>query len=219
MNDPLSQELLGPAATSSGLSTKEERLTTFFLFNEIEREGVVSQESLATRLGVAVGLTNAYIKRCVRKGLIKMQKVPARRYAYFLTPTGFAEKGRLTAEYLSHSFDFFRRARSQSYELLHAAHMRGLRRIVLIGADELAEVAVLSALEISGLKLVGVVSPGRNATHFAGLPVFNDLQAAGDFDAVMVTDTSTPRQTYEELRQRFEEDRILLAPLLHIVRR
>jgi DNA-binding MarR family transcriptional regulator len=219
MNDPLSRELLGPAAMSSGLPSKEERLTTFFLFNEIEREGVVSQESLATRLGVAVGLTNAYIKRCVRKGLIKMQKVPARRYAYFLTPTGFAEKSRLTAEYLSHSFDFFRRARGQSYELLHAAHMRGLRRILLVGAGELAEVAVLSALEIPDLKLVGVVSPGRNATHFAGLPVFHDLQAAGDFDAVMVTDTSTPRQTYEELRQRFEEDRILLAPLLHIVRR
>ena len=46
------------------------------------------------------------------KGLVKMSQVPLNRYAYYLTPQGFAEKSRLTAEYLSVSFNFFRRARN-----------------------------------------------------------------------------------------------------------
>jgi predicted transcriptional regulator len=192
--------------------------TTVRLFTEIELEGIVSQESLATRLGIAVGLTNAYIKRCVHKGLIKMQKAPAQRYAYYLTPKGFSEKCRLTAEYLAHSFSFFRRARSQCHDLLAAANLRGRSRILLVGAGELAEIAVLAALEAPGVTLVGVVAPGRNAPLFAGLQVFNDLDSAPAFDAVMVTDTAQPRQTYEALRKRVEESRILLAPVLHIVR-
>src|SRR5438105_15459112 len=77
----------------------------------VERDPSVTQRSVARELGIALGLANAYLKRCVRKGLIKVSQVPRRRYAYFLTPQGFAEKSRLTATYLAHSFSFFRRAR------------------------------------------------------------------------------------------------------------
>ena len=78
------------------------------LLSVIEREKNVSQRSIAVRLGIAVGLTNAYLKRCVRKGWVKVQQVPARRYAYYVTPQGFAEKSRLVGEYLASSFSFFR---------------------------------------------------------------------------------------------------------------
>ena len=193
-------------------------MTTFLLFNEIERDGVVSQETLATRLGVAVGLTNAYIRRCVRKGLIKMRKVPARRYCYFLTPKGFAEKGRLTREYLFHSFDFFRRARHQVNDLLTAADARCHRRILLYGASELAEVVILSALETPGISLVGVVAEGRNTPTFAGLKVFASLEEAQPFDAILLSDLQAPGDLYATLRERFEDEVLLLPPLLHVLR-
>ncbi len=67
----------------------------------VEAGEVRSQRHLAAELGIALGLANAYVKRCIRKGLMKVSEVPARRYAYYLTPQGFAEKSRLTAEYLS----------------------------------------------------------------------------------------------------------------------
>lgn len=194
-----------------------EAATTVHLFSEIEQGGAISQESLAARLGIAVGLTNAYIKRCVRKGFIKMQKVPARRYAYFLTPTGFAEKAALTAEYLSHSFSFFRRARNQCHEQLTYCARRGWNRVLLAGTGELAEIAVLAAMEVPEIRLVGVLAPGKNTSHFAGLEVLAEIGA--DFDAVLITDTSRPHVTYEVLRKQLGDDRILLAPLLHIVRK
>ena len=191
--------------------------TTLRLLADIERTGVVSQRSLATRLGIAVGLTNAYVKRLVRKGWIKVQRVPARRYAYFVTPEGFVEKSRLTAEYLSFSFAFYRRAREQCVDLLRDCERLGRTRIALVGASELAEIATLAARETS-VKIVGIAAPGKNAEKFAGLPVMTAFDDLPPFDAVLVTDTSAAQATYEMLQQRVAEDRILTPPLLHISR-
>src|ERR1700687_6063868 len=82
------------------------------LLNSVEHDGDRSQRDIAAELGIALGLVNAYLRRCVKKGLVKVQDAPARRYAYYLTPQGFAEKSRLTVQYLSDSFSFFRRART-----------------------------------------------------------------------------------------------------------
>src|SRR5450631_1552020 len=88
------------------------------LLQSVERDGGQSQRRLAAELGIALGLVNAYLKRCIKKGLVKVGEAPARRYAYYLTPQGFAEKSRLTVDYLSSSFSFFRRARSDCSELM-----------------------------------------------------------------------------------------------------
>ena len=72
------------------------------LLELVERDGAQSQRKLASDLGIALGLVNAYLKRCVKKGLLKIGQAPPRRYAYYLTPHGFAEKSRLTVEYLSY---------------------------------------------------------------------------------------------------------------------
>ena len=42
------------------------------LLSDIERERFDSQRIFSVRLGIAVGLTNAYVKRCVAKGWIKL---------------------------------------------------------------------------------------------------------------------------------------------------
>ena len=87
------------------------------LLESVERDGGQSQRRLAAELGIALGLVNAYLKRCIKKGLVKVSEAPARRYAYYLTPHGFAEKSRLTVEYLGFSFSFFRRARAECAEI------------------------------------------------------------------------------------------------------
>ena len=88
---------------------KEARLT-LELLNAIDGRSDMSQRFLARNMGVALGLANSYVKRCVRKGYVKIKEAPANRYLYYLTPIGFAEKSRLTARYLSNSLDFYRHA-------------------------------------------------------------------------------------------------------------
>ena len=51
------------------------------LLNSVEHDGDRSQRHIAAELGIALGLVNAYLKRCVKKGLVKVQDAPARRDA------------------------------------------------------------------------------------------------------------------------------------------
>jgi DNA-binding MarR family transcriptional regulator len=91
----------------------------------IERDSTITQRALARELGIALGLANAYLRRCVRKGLVKMRQVPINRYAYYLTPQGLAEKSRLTAEYLAVSLDFISPRTHQLCNVISS--MRGAR--------------------------------------------------------------------------------------------
>jgi DNA-binding MarR family transcriptional regulator len=69
------------------------------VLDAVERNPSVTQRSVARDLGIALGLVNAYLKRCLNKGLIKIGQVPPRRYAYYLTPRGMSENSRLTPSY------------------------------------------------------------------------------------------------------------------------
>src|SRR5580704_6377881 len=117
------------------------------LLNSVEHDGDRSQRHIAAELGIALGLVNAYLKRCVKKGLVKVRDAPARRYAYYLTPHGFAEKSRLTVQYLSDSFSFFRLAKADCAQAFEAAKSLGFQRLVLAGQSDLAEIAILCALD------------------------------------------------------------------------
>src|SRR5262245_49009810 len=111
------------------------------LLDAVEQDGAQSQRLLASELGIALGLVNAYLKRCIKKGLVKVRSAPTRRYAYYLTPRGFSEKSRLTVEYLSSSFEFFRHARSDCTLIFEQAKANGLNRVALVGRSDLAEIA------------------------------------------------------------------------------
>ncbi len=80
---------------------KREDSITLEILDTIDAKSDSTQRHIAQRTGVALGLANSYLKRCIRKGLIKIQQAPANRYLYYLTPKGLAEKSRLTREYLS----------------------------------------------------------------------------------------------------------------------
>lgn len=186
------------------------------LLESVERDGAQSQRKLASDLGIALGLVNAYLKRCVKKGLLKIGQAPPRRYAYYLTPHGFAEKSRLTVEYLSSSFAFFRRAREDCSRVLKAAHARGWTRIVLIGVSDLAEIATICALEES-IAIVAVVD-GKSANgRFVGLPIVDSIAAvAGDFDAVVVTDLQATRESVQSAVDQFDASRVFVPALLGV---
>src|ERR1700741_4955154 len=140
------------------------------LLSSVESDGARSQRHIAAELGIALGLVNAYLKRCIKKGLVKVSDAPARRYAYYLTPQGFAEKSRLTVQYLSDSFSFFRKAKDDCTRLYKEAAARGFERLVLAGKSDLAEIAILCAVE-AGATVVAIVDPKSEDDRFVGVEV------------------------------------------------
>ena len=190
---------------------------TLGVLNAVHGNSKVTQRSVAEELGVALGLVNAYLKRCVKKGYIKVRQAPANRYAYYLTPAGFAEKSRLTAEYLSHSFTFFRNARRQCSEILEACEHRDWQRVALAGTSDLAEIVVLCTAE-HRVTLVGVIDAARTDGPFMGLPVVDRAGGLGPVDAVIVTDLSNPQAVYDVLAGQVADERILTPSILCVVR-
>jgi DNA-binding MarR family transcriptional regulator len=186
------------------------------LLEYVGRGGEQSQRRLASELGVALGLANAYLKRCVKKGLVKIRHAPARRYAYYLTPRGFAEKSRLTLEFMSNSFALFRRAKADCMAAFEAARERGYARIVLIGASDLAEIAAICALD-GGFVITAVVDANIAAERFAGAPVVRNMDLlAPPPDAVLVTDMRTATATVEAATAKFGAERVLVPVLLGV---
>jgi DNA-binding MarR family transcriptional regulator len=184
------------------------------LLESVNRDAAQTQRRLASELGIALGLVNAYLKRCIKKGLVKVSEAPARRYGYYLTPQGFAEKSRLTVDYMSYSLSLFRSARADYANVMKAARTRGFSRIVLAGVSDLAEIAMICAMS-DGVQIVAVVDPSAMQTRFVGLPVLATFDLiSGEFDAVVVTDLRITNELYAEAVERLGADRILTPSFL-----
>ena len=192
----------------------EKAEVTLGILEAVGRGPRVSQRSMARDLNVALGLVNAYLRRCVRKGLIKMQEVPKGRFAYYLTPKGFAEKSLLTAEYLSGSFDFFRSARADYNALIALARANGWSRLALIGASDAAEIAAICATE-EPVEICAVVAPGLERNRFVGLPVYGDAAAVRPLaDAVLLTELRALDEAYASAVAVFGAERVLVPAFL-----
>ena len=196
-----------------------EELITLDLLEMVEKNSAVTQRSLAAELNVALGLANSYIKRCAKKGLIKVQQAPSNRYAYYLTPSGFTEKGRLTAEYLKQSFDFFRLARRQSADLVQYCANNGWARIALIGKSDLTEITILSATELQ-IELVGIIDEEAAITtsSYMNLPVVSAFSDLNTVNATIITNMENPQKKFDETIKFFPRDQVLNVSLLGINR-
>jgi DNA-binding MarR family transcriptional regulator len=188
---------------------------TLGLLNAVHENSSVTQRSVAKELGIALGLANNYLKRCVSKGLIKVKQAPANRYAYYLTPMGFAEKSQLTARYLTMSFDFFRHARTHCTDVFVACERAGLHRLCLAGASDLAEIAMICA-HSSDVDIKGILDEKAAGQDLAGLTVLKSIEDMGPIDALVLTDLAAPQATYDRLLELYPEMRIVAPKLLNI---
>ena len=191
----------------------EEERIVLNLLNSVD-DGAQSQRRIAEELGIALGLVNAYLKRCVKKGYVKVSEAPARRYVYYLTPKGFAEKSRLTVQYLSDSFSFFRQAKDDCVSTFALAKKSDFRNVLLWGSSDLAEIAVLSAVDC-GISIVAVVDRGASRSQFVGKQLVKDCRDLSvSIDAVVITDLANARQAYDEAVRIFGPARVLAPRLL-----
>jgi len=205
---------LAEAGVSTSAGRDGDERVVLGLLESVELDGATSQRRLAAELGVAVGLVNAYLNRCIQKGLVKVTQAPARRYAYYLTPQGFVEKSRLSLEYLSYSFKFFRQAKLDCLNAFEAARARGIGRVALDGVSDIAEIATICARE-TDMEIVAIVDGKTALDRFAGIPVVRDYDAVAQrVDGLIVTNLGSTQATIQAAVARFGADRVLVPSLL-----
>jgi DNA-binding MarR family transcriptional regulator len=161
------------------------------LLEALEQDGRVTQRGLAAKLGMALGLTNLYLKRLVRKGYIKCVNVQSNRLLYLITPSGIAEKTRLTYEYMEYSLRLYGEARQRLRALLEPHVADGRTRIAIYGTGEAAELAYL-CIRAFGLEPVAIFSTEEGGS-FVGMPVTSvSVYEAFAFDILVVATLDDP---------------------------
>ena len=173
------------------------------ILNAIGEGAPLTQRALSQRLGIALGLTNLYLKRLAVKGYIKISEFPRKpaarkRLQYLLTPAGIREKTRLTYEHASYAIALYRRTRETLRKELSRLPKNGATRVVLYGTDEAAELAYLTLKE-GGIEPAAVFG-ARAGGEFIGMPVRDVADVAkGDWDAVVVATFERPESLVAHL--------------------
>jgi DNA-binding MarR family transcriptional regulator len=127
------------------------------MLEEIEHDPDVSQASLATQLGVAVGTINWHLKRMIAKGYVKVKRAERRKLRYIITPEGIAFRAHLTIDYIEQSLLLYRRTRQHVRELILEVRAAGYERVRVEGDGsapaDIADICRLTCLE-QGLRVV-----------------------------------------------------------------
>ena len=169
------------------------------LLEEISQGDAQTQRDLSKKLGVALGLVNSYLKNLISKGYITVKLIPPKRYAYYLTTAGFAEKTRLTFQHLRNFTSLYREARRTFKQLFQELHAEGVKKIAFAGVDEVAEIAYLS-LQEAELELTGVLDDDKQGSNFFGFQVksFDEIENI-DLERIILTGFMKRQEHYSYL--------------------
>lgn len=212
MNALPNPSLSEPSNADRVANNKQSQLT-LELLQTIEQRDDISQRHLAQEMGVALGLANSYLKRCVKKGWIKMTTAPANRYMYYLTPTGFAEKARLTADFFSTSLALFRQSGDEYSQVFQQCIAVDKKRVLLAGLSDLTEIAVMRSMQ-SEVELVGIYQPRSQKNEFFGVPVHSKQIECDSFDIVVMSSMEQTLELALELEQVYGVEKVLIPPML-----
>lgn len=142
------------------------------LLEQIEHDPDVTQASLATQLGVAVGTVNWHLKRMIAKGYVKVKRAERRKLRYIITPEGIAFRARLTIDYIEQSLLLYRRTRQHVCELLVEVKQAGYDSVHIEStsqpgqAGDIADICRLTCLE-QGIRVVSDGNTPLLAVHGA----------------------------------------------------
>lgn len=170
---------------------------------ELEKTPHLSQRELANKFGIALGVTNACLKRMVRRGWIRLTKVPPRRIGYYLTPKGFAEKAKLTMTFLSYNIHHYSNLKAMITEKLLEMSSQGVKRVIFWGVSDEMEITYVT-LQGTDMELVAIVDDddgvdGKNilGTKVKGPDVIDSLKP----DAILITSILDEERILRKLKK------------------
>jgi hypothetical protein len=177
-----------PVSPYSTMKSSADDAVVMHIFNLVEEFPQITQKKITSYTGIAAGLAHSYMRKIVSKGWIKARQVSAKRWLYFMTPDGFAEKSRLTVKYLGNTLRTYKVAQTVVEEHLELCLSNGWGKLVVVGGNELADIAVLNINGTKGLTLAGKLINGEATnTRKAGVFHYSEIGTL-EYDRVLVCD-------------------------------
>jgi DNA-binding MarR family transcriptional regulator len=183
------------------------------LLQELEKNPIISQRALSNKFGIALGVTNACLKRMGRRGWIRITSLNHHKIGYFLTPKGFAGKAKLTLHLISWTVQHYSTLKDIIGERLLEMENKGVKRIVFYGVSDEMEIAYVT-LQGLNLKLVGIVEDeekmNRKEVFGFELKGLNQIEILKP-DAVLITSLTGQDEKKEKLGKFLDLQRVQIA--------
>ena len=187
------------------------------LLDNVNKEDNITQKVAAKKIGIAVGLVNTYVKRCIQKGWVKVKNIPAHRYAYYLTPQGFSKKSQLVSEYLTDSFKLFKESKLSYQKIFLECKKKKYLKIVLAGISDLTEIAILVG-GVGNINILGVIQTNKTKKKFS-YKTYNFANVPKNIDAIIITEINNANDFYKFLKIKFPEVKIFYPDFLKITKK
>lgn len=71
----------------------------------IENNASVTQREITKKSGLSLGMVNLLLKKFVKKGIVKLERLDGKSFRYILTPEGFKEKSKKTIDYIKRYYN------------------------------------------------------------------------------------------------------------------
>src|SRR4030043_915180 len=171
------------------------------LLQELEKNPIVSQRELSHKFGIALGVTNACLKRMARRGWIRITSLDHHKIGYYLTPKGFTEKANLTIHLISWTVQHYSTLKEIIGRKLLEMENSGVKRIVFYGISDEMEIAYIT-LQGANLKLIGIVEDedkiNRKEVFGFELKDIREIEMLKP-DAVLITSLANQAERTEKL--------------------
>ena len=178
----------------------------------LEEGKEVTQQGISNKISVSIGFVNALVKKFVKKGTIKVQQAPYKRFVYYLTPKGFSEKSKLVLDYLTDSLSLFRSMREEFNEIF-SNNLNS--KFIIFGISEISEIAILSANELNA-EIVAIVDPKISKKLYFNIPVFKKMPNNIKNYKVLICSTHNAQNSYFDMVKKFSKERIFAIDSLFI---
>jgi len=119
----------------------------YALLSAIAQDSMVTQANLSSRLGMAVGSVNWYIKRLIQRGWVKVSHLDRTRLKYDLTSKGMKVFSQRALSYAKDSLKVYSSLRLKAKELVAELERQGVRAAFLEGDDETMDILRLTCIE------------------------------------------------------------------------
>lgn len=123
------------------------RSREYDLLNEISQDSLITQANLASRLGIAVGSVNWYLKRLISRGYIKVSHLSRTRLRYDLTPEGMKVFTQRAMQYAKDSLRVYKNFRQKAQNIVTQLHAQGIESVYVDGNDEIMDILRLTCIE------------------------------------------------------------------------
>ena len=182
---------------------------------ELQKNPTISQRELSKKFNIALGVTNACIKKLARKGWVKMRGLNHRQIYYHLTSEGLGMKAKLTLKYLAYNIRLYTELKNLFTRKLLKMENKGIKRVVFYGVGEEMEVAYVT-LQGVNLDLVGIVDGDEEKW---GMKLFGyrvqkpEVISSMRPDGVLITILSDTERIFEGLKKQIDIKEIRIERL------